>query len=58
MPGLVTFESSEIRRLEDAELILLGVQPSELPHMSLQLRADVLEIKRAKHAVENGKMPK
>ena len=47
MPGFVNFDADEIRRLEDANLILLGVPPSELAGMSLQQRADVLEIHAA-----------
>jgi hypothetical protein len=43
----VGFYPDEIQRIEDAELILLGVQPSELDRMSIQQRVDVLEIKRA-----------
>lgn len=48
----MSFYPDEVRRIEDAELILLGVQPSELERMSLQQRADVLEIKRARANVE------
>jgi hypothetical protein len=35
----------------------MGVPPSELMHMSLQLREDVLEINRAKQALAHGKLP-
>jgi len=48
----VSFYPDEVRRIEDAELILLGVQPSELERMSVQQRADVLAIRRAREALE------
>jgi pyridoxine 5'-phosphate synthase PdxJ len=48
--------ADELARIEDAELVLLGVQPSELNKMSLQLRADVLEINAAKHAIARGNL--
>jgi hypothetical protein len=45
-----------MERIEDAELILLGVPPSELASMSLQQRYDVIEISNAQNALRNGKM--
>lgn len=44
-------------RLEDVELMLLGIPPSELARMSLQARYDLLEIAATKRALENGQMP-
>ena len=55
--GSVSFYPDEITRIQDAELILLGVPPSELANMSLQQREDVLAIADAKAALQNGKMP-
>lgn len=46
-----------MERIEDAELMLLGIQPSELARMSLQQRADVLELAEAKQSLKRGKMP-
>lgn len=46
-----------MERIEDVELMLLGIQPSELARMSLQQRADVLELAQAKEALKHGKMP-
>lgn len=53
----MSFYPDEVERIENAELVLLGVQPSELARMSLQMKADILEIYGAKRALENGKMP-
>jgi hypothetical protein len=56
-PGSVIFYPDEIKRIEDAELILLGVPPRDLEHMSLQQRSDVLAISEAKYTLAHGKMP-
>lgn len=54
---MVSFYPEEMQRIEDAELMSLGIQPSELDHMSLQRRYDFLEISRAKVYLQQGKMP-
>jgi hypothetical protein len=54
---MVSFYADEIRRIQDAELILMGVPPSEVANMSLQQREDVFAISQAKEAMRNGKMP-
>jgi hypothetical protein len=56
-PGSLSFFPDEIDRITNAELVIMGVPPSELMHMSLQLREDVLEIHRAKQALAHGKLP-
>ena len=56
-PGSVSFYPDEISRIQDVELILMGVQPSELAGMSLQMREDVMAIAQAKDAIQNKKMP-
>ena len=48
MPGSISFYPDEISRIEDVELVLLGIPPSELSRMSPQLKFDVLEINKAK----------
>lgn len=49
---MVRFNWDDIDRIKDAELILLGVQPSELARMPLQMREDVLAIRDAKGRLE------
>ena len=44
-------------RIQDAELVLIGVSPGDLEQMSQQLKEDVLEIYNAKAALAQGKMP-
>lgn len=44
-------------RIEDAQLVLLGIPPSEVAQMPLQMRYDVLEVHRTIEALKNGKMP-
>jgi len=53
----LSFYPDELERIENAELVLLGINPSEIDGMSLQLRADVFAIHNAKTALQNGKMP-
>lgn len=53
----MSFYPDEINRIQDAELILLGVPPSELAGMSLQMREDVMAIAEAKERLKHGKMP-
>ena len=53
----MSFYPDELERIMDARLVLMGIQPSELERMSLQLRYDVLEIKNADEALKRGKMP-
>lgn len=48
---MVKFYPDEIRRIEDVELILLGIQPSELERMSPQMRYDVLELHAKKQEI-------
>jgi hypothetical protein len=48
VPGSVAFYPDEIKRIEDVELVLLGVSPEQLERMSPQLRHDVIEIGQAK----------
>jgi hypothetical protein len=43
----MAFEPEEIERIEDARLVLLGIQPDQLDDMPLQLRAEVLAIHNA-----------
>jgi len=57
LPGSVSFYPDEMARIEDAELMMLGIQPSELERMSLQQRYDLMELASAKEALRNGKMP-
>lgn len=57
LPGSVSFYPDEMARIEDAELMIRGIQPSELKHMSLQQVYDFLEISGAQDALKNGKMP-
>lgn len=52
-PQSVAFEQDEIERLERAELILLGVQPSEIDRMTPDDRWDVLEIHLAQQKLKN-----
>lgn len=47
LPGSLRFYPDEIERIEDAQLILIGVSPSDLEHMSQEQRYDVLEISKA-----------
>ena len=53
----MSFYPDEVERITNAELVLLGIQPSELGHMSVQLKEDVLAIGEAKAALGRGKMP-
>lgn len=53
----MSFYPEEAERIEDSLLVLLGVQPDQLEQMSVQLRADVLEIYTAREALKRGKMP-
>lgn len=55
----MSFYQDEVQRLDDVELFLLGASVSDLGYdvMSLQLSYDVLEIKAAKSALKQGKMP-
>ena len=53
----MSFYPDEISRIQDVELILMGVQPSELAGMSLQMREDVMAIAQAKDTLQNKKMP-
>lgn len=55
-PGSISFYPDETERIHDAELILLGVQPSELEEMPIQMRYDVLELHRAKVEIQNRQM--
>lgn len=48
------FYPDEIERIEDAELILRGVAPSEIAQMSLQQRHDVLEIAAVRDRLKYG----
>lgn len=48
-PGSMNFDPDEIQRIEDAQLILLGVSFSDLGRMSLQQRYDLMEIARAQN---------
>lgn len=47
LPGSLSFYPDEIERIEDAQLILIGISPSDLEHMSQEQRYDVLEISKA-----------
>lgn len=53
------FEPDEIRRIEDAELFLLGASAIDLGYdvLPLQLSYDVLEIRSAQQHLEQGKLP-
>jgi hypothetical protein len=53
----VSFYPDEVERIQDAQLVLLGVPPSEIPCMPLQLIYDVLELDAAHRAMKQGKMP-
>lgn len=53
---MVKFYPDEIRRIEDVELILLGIQPSELERMSPQQRYDVLELHAKKQEIQAERM--
>lgn len=44
-------------RIEFAQLVLLGIQPSEVARMSLQQIYDVLALHEAHEAMQRGKMP-
>lgn len=46
-PGFVSFYPDEIKRIEDAQLLLMGISLDDIARMSLQQRYDVMEIKRA-----------
>jgi hypothetical protein len=52
-PHSIRFEPDEVERLERAELILLGVQPSEVDRMTPDERWDVLEIYLAQQKLRN-----
>lgn len=54
----MSFYPDEMERISDAELILLGVQPSELADMPIQLYYDVLELHRARVELQNRQMDK
>lgn len=41
------FDADEVERIEDAQLVIAGVAPSELRTMPAQLRYDVLALKQA-----------
>ena len=40
------FEPGEVERIEDAQLLLLGLSLDDIARMSLQQRYDVMEIAR------------
>lgn len=46
-PGLMRFDEGELKRIEDAQLMLLGLSLEDLSRMSLQQRYDVLEMNQA-----------
>lgn len=53
----MTFDLDEVARIEDAQLILLGIPPSEVAQMSIQQRYDVLEIHKAIESLKQNKLP-
>lgn len=56
----MSFDDDELRRINDAELILwAGVRIRDLGYeeMSLQLEYDLLELHVAHEAIKQGKMP-
>ncbi len=48
-PGFVSFYPDEIRRIEDAQLMMIGISLDDLARMSLQQRYDLLEL----HSAQN-----
>lgn len=56
-PGSVSFFTDEIERIEFAELVLMGVPPSEVPNLTDQQKWDLFAIYEAKEALKRGKMP-
>lgn len=48
-PGSMSFDAEEIQRVEDAQLLLLGISLDDLERMSLQRRYDLMEIARAQN---------
>lgn len=49
MPGALNFSFEEVRRIEDAQLMLMGIAYGDLERMSLQARLDLLEIAAAQN---------
>ena len=49
MPGSLRFYPDEVEQIEEAQLILLGIPPSEIERMSLKQRYNVLEISAAQN---------
>jgi hypothetical protein len=59
-PGSVSFDDDEIRRINDAELILwakVSIRDLGYGEMSWQLEYDLLEFFVAHEAIKRGKMP-
>ncbi|MGB1285020.1 MAG: hypothetical protein ACPG7F_00685 [Aggregatilineales bacterium] len=57
-PGRVTFTKDEIHAVNEAQLVLLGVQPSEIEKMSYELAMRVLAIAGANRKIEAHNMNK
>ena len=57
MPGSVSFFPHELERIEFAELVLMGVQPSEVRELTDEEKWDILAIREAQGALKHGKMP-
>jgi len=56
----VSFDDDELRRINDAELILwanVSIRDLGYDEMSLQLEYDLLELYVAHEALKHGKMP-
>lgn len=51
------FTMDDIERIEDAQLILLGVQPSEVARMPDWQKWDVLNMWEAMESLKHGKLP-
>lgn len=49
MPGSVSFYADELERIEDAQLMLMGISLDDLSRMSLQDRYDLFEIAQAQN---------
>jgi len=47
IPGLVSFYPDEINRIEDVQLMVMGISLDDLSRMSLQQRYDLLELRQA-----------
>ena len=53
----MTFDPNEVERIIFARLVLLGIQPSEIPQLSEQEKWDVLAIAEAQAALAHDKLP-